>query len=80
MGEKAVWQALLKERTALSPLNLSRVRPTLGGAGAEALTMWLHRAGEGSSLRVVRQCRSRRLSPCLVCAAQAGLAGQSWGI
>lgn len=63
MGEKAVWQASLKERMVLSPLNLRRVRQSLGGAGARALAMRLRCAGEGIGVRAVRQCREPPAEP-----------------
>lgn len=63
MGEKVVWQASLKERMVLSPLNLHRVRLSLGGAGAQVLAMRLRCAGEESSVRVVRQHREPLAEP-----------------
>lgn len=64
-GEKAVWQASLKERTALSPLNLRCGQPSLGGAGARVLAMRLHCAREGSGMRVLRQCWEPPAEPTL---------------
>ena len=77
MEEKAVWQALVKERTVPLPLNLRRVRLLLGGAGALALAMRLRCAGEGI---VCGQRWEPPAEPMLGTRSQGGSVGQSWGI